>query len=125
VTRRFASSWQKITCWLVANALIVQLVLAPIAPMRIGEFDAVRDGTTLFALCTHNDAGLPAGTSDADIACQLCLKCARPALLVPELPKLPSASVVLTPVRWIGLAATVARSRRLERERSRGPPLIA
>jgi hypothetical protein len=125
VTQRLILPWRKIAGWIIANAMVLQLVLAPMAMLLSGGPAANQDGAITFALCTHGDdaGGLPAG-DNGGAACQLCLICG-PVSLLPELSRVPVASLSLKPVQWIGLLAAIEYSRRLSQERSRGPPLSA
>jgi hypothetical protein len=125
LTQRLILPWRKIAGWIIANAMILQLVLAPMAMLLSGGTAANQDGAITFALCTHGDdaGGLPAG-DNGGAACQLCLICG-PVSLLPELSRVPVASLSLKPVQWIGLPAAIEYSRRLSQERSRGPPLSA
>ena len=80
------SRWRQVAGWIIANALILQLVLSPMVMFPMGG----ADGVTAFALCTHagEDSQLPADGKDA--ACQLCLICGSVSLL-PVSPREPQA----------------------------------
>ena len=118
------SRWRQVAGWIIANALILQLVLSPIVMFPTGGIGAGADGVTAFALCTHagEDSQLPADGKDA--ACQLCLICGSLSLL-PDPSRIPAANADLVPVQWMRPAVAVPRSRRLAQERSRGPPPAA
>jgi hypothetical protein len=126
LTQSLILPWRKIAGWIIANALILQLVLAPMAMLLSSATGANQDGAITFALCTHGDdaGGLPAGGNDSGAACQLCLICG-PVTLLPDLSQVPAASFSLKPVRWMRPAVVALRSQRLAQQRSRGPPLAA
>ena len=114
---------RQVASWIIANALILQLVLSPIVMFPVGGIGAGADGVTAFALCTHaGESQLPADGKGA--ACQLCLICSSVSLL-PDPSRIPAVTARLVPVQWTRLAVTVPRSRRLAQERSRGPPRAA
>jgi hypothetical protein len=123
LARLLTLPWRQIASWIIANALILQLVLSPMA--MLAAVGAGPDGVPAFALCTHNgnesDSPAPDGR---DPACQLCLICST-ALLLPDPSRVPVASSGLVIVQWTRLDVTVPRSRRLAQERSRGPPHTA
>jgi hypothetical protein len=116
--------WRQIIGWIIDNALILQLVLSPLAMLPAVAIGAGPEGAIAFALCTHDADGgkLPADGKDA--ACQLCLICCSASPL-PDPSCVPVATSDLVPIKWARTAAAVPRSRRLARERSRGPPHAA
>ena len=116
--------WRQIASWIIANALILQLVLSPLAMLPAVAIGAGPDGAITLALCTHDADGgkLPADGKDA--ACQLCLICCS-ASPPPDPTCVPVATSDLVPMKWARPPSTVPRSQRLALERSRGPPHTA
>jgi len=51
--------WRQVVGWINANALILQLVLAPMITLPMGGIGAVQDTIAAFALCTHSGDGRP------------------------------------------------------------------
>jgi hypothetical protein len=114
--------WRQIAGWIIANALILQLVLSPLAMLPAVAIGAGPDGAIALALCTHDGGKLPADGKDA--ACQLCLICCSASPL-PGPSCVPVATSDLVPIKWTRLVVAVPRSQRLAQERSRGPPHTA
>jgi hypothetical protein len=125
LAKPLALPWRKVAGWIIANALVLQLVLSPMAMLPQGGIGTGPDGMPAFALCTHdsNERGGPPADG-RDPACQLCLICAT-ALVLPDPSCVPLASAGLVIVQWTRPAVAVPRSRRLAQEQSRGPPHTA
>jgi hypothetical protein len=121
---------RRIIVWIVAYALALQTVLAPLltVPMQARGVD----GAPLFALCLAGHAAaspastdIPVGNNDVGIHCKLCVQGGPTFAETPSLGTARITAIISTPLRWAVTHNPVPDSVGLIGEHARGPPLLS
>jgi hypothetical protein len=123
------AGWRRPMGWVVAYALVLQLVLGAFAGAQFSAY-AAGENWSFFEICFGKGApdgevpsGTPAKQASKSFGCVVCANAA--AAVAPELPEVALAGFSVSVIDWIAVDDQAVRAGFSLSQRQRAPPLEA
>ena len=127
-TTKAKSIWARSAAWLVAYALVLQTVLAPIAAAAATR--TVQADSAALVLCAEHAGTLdqnqtqPIAPHDHEAICKFCIGCPANALLAADTFAGAGVEFAITPIRWHAVFLSSHDRDFLTGKQARGPPIL-